>query len=463
MSRAGGQVTHAATNITVTSPPQRRLYALAAGVAGRSSDIGNETTEGYRPPSGPDGGCRPPPGVTASPGSPAWSITAYVPYSIAQVSGVPPTLNLAVTRPSGSAHRPVELEVGLPARGHLSCQGTSIHSIAQRSRIRLPARRTMAVVRFTTSGELQRIGLSPIVDLLPALREEWAGLKFGRDGQLINALTGRPVTSFALRDGEHRQLGARYRATVTTPKYELPEDRRAEFENESRELSERNAMQEAWNDHFARRREASIQVGTKENLLMATLREDNSKRLSFLVSDEHQRWTVEFDVEHERLPKIGISGTIDLTAQLKADGTPGCLSTILGGTGVGAGTVDLAAAERGGRAVDAKGRANRFGGSLMVEVRASASKWAIDGRGVLGARGIARPILWFAGRRIRRSIEKSLAEFWSVSASHMSDLDRELQRLRAAIAKEGGTAPFVRRALWDEDFDPGLDPLSQRA
>ena len=312
-------------------------------------------------------------------------------------------------------------------------------------------------MRFTTSGDLRRVDLSPFVELLPALREEWAGLKFDRDGQVLNALSGEPVTSFALVEGRHRQPGAQYRATVMTPKYDLPDSRRAEFEEELRNLSRRNADQEAWDDHVARRSQASVRVGTEVQLLTARLREDSSRRLRFSLSGQQERWTVDVDLESGRLPRIRISATLDLTAQLEDDGVPGCLSSFLGGIGKGAGTVDLATTERDGRAVEMEGRANRFRGSLQVDVRTSASKWAIDGRGTLGARGMARPILWFAGRRIRRSIEKSLADFWLESEAKMNDLDRGIRRLRAAIAEEGGAAPLVRRSLWDENYDPGLD------
>jgi hypothetical protein len=304
--------------------------------------------------------------------------------------------------------------------------------------------------------------LSPVVELLPPLREEWAGLEFDPGGRLLNGLTREPVASFALLDGRHRQAGARYRTTITTPKYDLPEERRAEFEKESRKLSQRNAKQEAWSDHFARRRAASIQVGTEEQLLTLTLRDDSSRRLAFAVSDETEHWTVEVDLEHGRLPKVHISGTLDLTARLKADGTPGCLSGIFGGTGAGTASLDLATVERDGSLLVAEGQANRFKGNAGIDVRTSPTTWAVDGKGVLRARGLARPIMWFAGRRVRRSIDESLAEFWTDSESHMRDLDREIQRLRAAVTEEGGAAPFVRRALWDEDFDLGLDSVRRR-
>lgn len=314
-------------------------------------------------------------------------------------------------------------------------------------------------MRFTTSGALGRLEVSPVVDLLPALREGWANLQFDRDGSLFNSLTQTRVPSVSLVEGRHRQVGARYRAMFTTPKLDLPEDRRAEFEEESRQLSQRNANQDAWNQHHARRREASVQVGTDEHLLTVTLREDSSRTLAFTLSDETEYWAVEVNIEHGRLPSVSTTGTVDLTALLKADDTPGCLAGILGGTGGGTGTLDLATLERNGRVLDAQGRANRFRGTLRLDVRTSARQWVIDGHCVLRARGLGRPVLWFFRRRMRRSIDHSLAEFWSDAESRMRDLDRELDLLRSAIEKEGGPDRFIRRALWDDDFDPGLQSL----
>lgn len=301
--------------------------------------------------------------------------------------------------------------------------------------------------------------MSPAIDLLPALRDEWASLQFGRDGALVNPLTQEPVSSVLLLDGRHRQPGARYRITVTTPKLDLPEERRAEFEKESRKLSQRNARQDAWNDYFARRREASAQVGTDEHRLTATLRDDTPQTLAFTLADDSEHWTVEVDIEHRRLPIVCLSGTLDLTAVLEADGTPGCVAGILGGAGDGTATFDFATLESDGRSIDAHGRANRFRGSLHLETRTSATQWALVGKGALHPRGLARPILWFAGTRIRRSIHHSLAEFWTEGEFWMRQLDAEMHRLRAAIEEEGGPGPFVRRALWDDDFDSGLDSL----
>ena len=202
-----------------------------------------------------------------------------------------------------------------------------------------------------------------------------------------------------------------------------------------------------------------MQVGTERDHYALTLREDTARRLVFSVSDEAEHWTIHADVEHARLPKIELKAHVDLTASFKADGAPGWLAAMLGGTGVASAVFDLATLERSGRAVHADGRANRFRGNARLEVRASATRWAISGEGALRARGLGRLVLWFAGRRIRRSIDGALAEFWASSESRTAALQKETSRLRTAIEKEGGPAPFVRRALWDEDFNFGLESL----
>lgn len=317
-------------------------------------------------------------------------------------------------------------------------------------------------MRFETAGELPRLDLAPIVDLLPALRAEWSELRFDAAGRLVNPLTGGTVDALALLGGRHRQPGAVYRLTVTLPKLELPDERRAEFEKEARKLSRRNAKQAQWDEHFARRRGASVQVGTEQEHVRATLREDDSRRLACSVSDEDEHWALDIVLEHGLLPKIDLDGRVDLTASIKANGTPGCLATFLGGTGDGSAVLDLGTLERSGRVIEAAGRANRFRGSAELDVQASATRWVVTGDGRLRARGLGRFVLWFAGRPIRRSVDQSLREFWASGESQAAELEKEISQLRAAVEEEGGAAPFVRRALWDDDFDPGLDSFRVR-
>lgn len=186
---------------------------------------------------------------------------------------------------------------------------------------------------------------------------------------------------------------------------------------------------------------SEFQVGTNERLLTATLREDNPLRLALTLADDSGHWTVEIDVEHRRLPMVSVSGTLDLTALSRADGTPGCLAGVLGGGGEGTAILDFAPIEDDGRLIDAQGRANQFRGSVRLETRTSATRWTLEGNGALHARGLARPILWFAGRRMRRSIDHSLGKFWTESESGMPELDAELRRLQSAIEAQRAARP----------------------
>lgn len=314
-------------------------------------------------------------------------------------------------------------------------------------------------MELSTAGELGRVDLGPIVALLPALRDEWAELTFSSDGSLINPLTGATSSSIALLDGRHRQAGARYRVTVTTPTFGLPESRRAEFGEDSRRLSRRNAEREAWDDHFARRRQALVQVGVEARHLAARLREDTARTLAFSLTDEDEHWTVEMTIvmEDGTLPCVLLSGRADLRALLRAEGTPGCFAGFLGGAATGTGTFDLAVLERGGRMIEVEGRARRVRGGARFDVRTSTTTWAVDGKGRLRARGLARPVMWFAGRHVRDRIEATLADLWAGSESRTTGVSSQMVRLHAALAEEGGPAPFVHRVLWDESFDPGLD------
>ena len=125
--------------------------------------------------------------------------------------------------------------------------------------------------------------------------------------------------------------------------------------------------------------------------------------------------------------------------------------------------LDLGVLERGGQAVRANGRANRLRGNALLDIDASATTWTVAGKGRLQARCLGRPLLWLAGRRIRRSINHAFAEFWAAGESHTIGLELQLSELRTVIENEGGLARFVRRAIWDQDFDPGLRSLRKTA
>jgi hypothetical protein len=314
-------------------------------------------------------------------------------------------------------------------------------------------------VRFATSGELRRLDLTPLTRLLPAIWEEWANLQFDGTGALVNPMTSARVDALSLLSGTHRRAGAEYRITVTKPRLELPENRRREFEKDAAKLSRRGADHTGWSDHHARKRAASVQVGVDHEHLRATLIEDSPQRLALSIAAEKEPWTVDVTVTRQRLPRVELEGHIDLTSAFEADGLPGCLAWFIGGRGAGSAVVELGALERNGRAIEAEGHANRFSGDFRTEARTSATTWGVDARGSLRARGLFRTVLWFAGGRVRKHVERTVAEIWAKSDQATADLSAALAQLDSDTEAEGGPTPFVHRCLWDEDFDGGLGQL----
>jgi hypothetical protein len=112
--------------------------------------------------------------------------------------------------------------------------------------------------------------------------------------------------------------------------------------------------------------------------------------------------------------------------------------------------------------VDASGRSRWFHGRGHLDLDASATTWSVSGRADLRARGLGRPLLWVSGAYLRRSVRRSLTELWGSSDEWSAELQQDVARLRAAVAREGGPAPFVRRWLWDERFAPGIEVLGRR-
>lgn len=317
-------------------------------------------------------------------------------------------------------------------------------------------------MRFETAGQLRKLDLEPLPGLVGALRDEWAGLRFDPGGPAVNPLTGAVVEAFALVRGRHRSPGAVYRVTITVAVSELPDDRRAAFDEEAAALVRRDAPQEQWSDHHDRRRAASVQVGTDQTIVDATLVEDRAGRLAFTVADESGHGTGEVVVGEGPLPAVTVDGRVDLTALLRAEQVPGCVTALFGGAGRAAAALDLAALDRGGRFVDASGRSRWFRGRGHLDLDSAATTWSVSGSADLRARGLGRPALWVAGAYLRRSVRRSLAELWASSDQWGAELEQDLARLRATVAREGGPEPFVRRWLWDEHFAPGIEILGRR-
>ena len=311
-------------------------------------------------------------------------------------------------------------------------------------------------MRLNARAELQRVDLGPLSDLLPALREEWAALAFDASGRLLNPLTGEVDHTVQLTSGRHRQVGAVYRIKLTSPRLDLPDHREVEFAREARRLTRSGAKQEQWDDHFLRRREASVRVGVDEQLLSVTLEEDSSRRLAGSVSEEGAPWAVRLELDDRRWPTVHLDGEVDLTAVMREEGAPGCVAASFGGIAQMTARLDSGCLDGGGRVLEVEGQARRFRGRLHLDLDITSELMVADGAAVLRGRGLGRLVLWFVGGSLRKGGDRSLKAFFGTAAEKARDLQEQMLRLRARVLREGGEAEFVRRFLWDESFDRSL-------
>lgn len=310
------------------------------------------------------------------------------------------------------------------------------------------------LVILKTSGTVRRIDLGRAVKLLPPLFDEWARLGFDSSGAALNPITGTAVPALTLVEGRHRAPGARYRVTVETPRMELPEARRAEFDEEFAALTSGGHSDKDTAAHFKRRQEASAQVGVDETTCFVTITEDDARGMAATVSEDRGRWAVNVDIRRGVFPRIEAAGWVDLTAVIEEDVRPGCLARLIGGTGEGSATLDLShVATRGGRLFEAKGHANRFRGVAQADIATSGSEWKLDGALSLRARGLGRAVLLIAGKRIRRHIDDVIKRFWESSADRITATEAELRALTAAVERAGGEDALVHQMLWDPEFD----------
>lgn len=312
-------------------------------------------------------------------------------------------------------------------------------------------------MKFATSGEIRRIDISPLLDLLPPLRDQWASLEFDSSGYVVNPLTGQPIDQFTLVAGRHLQARAVYRVRLRAPRLEVPEHRAAELDDELRQLVDRKASRVEMREHARRRREASSVIGVDEVVGTVVLRDDDADRLACTITQEQDRWSIDVAIDEARLPRIEVSGRIDLTAALRAEGMPGFLAALLGGSGDGQGKVDLSHLEGpSGRLVGATGRANRFTGSGNVDVNASLTSWQVKGSVTLQGHGLGRLALLVGRRPIRKSVARQLAELWDSKESWIGEVEQNIEELKRALEEAGGAANFVRRSLWEPGFRSGF-------
>lgn len=309
-------------------------------------------------------------------------------------------------------------------------------------------------MRFSTSGSLRRIDISLLIAVVGPLRTEWAGLRFDPSGALVNALSGEPMPDFRLIEGAHRKVGARYEVVGRTPVMEPDPARLRALDAELLGVPDTD-----WDEYYRRRESISVQTGVTETTTTFTLRADDARTLAVTVTDPDELWAVEIDITHGRLPRIEVSGRLDVTEML-AHEMPGCLSRILGGTASGAATIDLGALEaRRGALADGSGGFNRFRGEGGVTVKTSARSWSVKAKGRLRARGLGRPVLLFGGRRLRRAVNEAVEDFWRDAPTSVDTLERTLRHARPVVEAEGGVAAMLHQALWDPAYAERMDDL----
>lgn len=260
-----------------------------------------------------------------------------------------------------------------------------------------------------------------MLELLPPLRDEWTRLRFDSSGRVTNPLTGEEQETLMLIEGRHRQPAARYRVTVP---------------------------------------ERSGPVASGGGSCLMTLHHDDEHRLTFTLSQEHERWSVDVDLHHGDRPRVVLVGRLDLGAALEADGTPGCLARLVAGPTGTTVTLDLGALEGpSSPLVVADGHADRLHADGRIDVGASGRRWRVDGEAAVRGRGLGRLVLLLARRRVRRSVEHGVESFRDRADEWISEVERDVERVRSAVEREGGPEAFVHRTLWDPAFDPG-PPLS---
>lgn len=268
-----------------------------------------------------------------------------------------------------------------------------------------------------TSGAVRRIDLAQAVKLLPPLFAEWARLEFDGSGAVINPITREPMSALALVAGRHRAPDARYRVTIETPR---PDG-------------------------------SGVDVSTS----FVTLTKDDAYGMAATISEDRGRWAVNVDIQRGVLPRIEAAGWVDLTAMIKDEVGVGCLAGLLGGSGEGSATLDLATLTgQGGRLFEANGHANRFRGAGRADVVGSAAEWKLDAALSLRARGLGRAVLLVMGRRIRRALEDQIKRYWESAADRVTTAETDLRLLATEVERVGGEEEFVHRALWDPNFDP---------
>ena len=313
-------------------------------------------------------------------------------------------------------------------------------------------------MRFSTSGSLRRLDISLLVDAVGPLRGEWAALRFDADGNVVNPVSGAPLDTFRLLEGRHRAQGARYELITRVPETRADPALARALDAETFGVKSADID---WDDHARRRAEIETPTGEMiETSVFMVVRSDDHSRLAVTFHDLAAHWAVDVDVVHGRLPRLELSGALDATALMRAEGVPRWLGWIVGGTASGTATVDLAALEaRKQTLAEGAGRFNRFRGGGSVTLRTSARSWDVDAKAHMKSKGLGRLAVLFLRGKITTAVDDGLDTFWRDAATAIDAVARDLPKMPALVAAEGGMEAVVHRAVWDPGY---LDELGPR-
>lgn len=283
------------------------------------------------------------------------------------------------------------------------------------------------MVRVVTAGEIRRISLEPLLDLVDPLLDEWDGLEFDEDGNVVNPLSGLARPGFRLIEGKHGHKSTCYRIELDP----LPDG-------------------------------ATTAGGRHSTVMFLSLRRDDRRHLDVMLSAQSGLWRAEIDIDRRRRV-FAARVTADLTTWILSSTLPrpGCWSPLFGGRGRARGSLDLRALEGdGGELLDVEGRSRHFRGSSDVTVKASKSVWAVAGGVSFGGRWLGRLLIVPFSWKLRRKLRGWLSGGWSGMDHRIDQLERFLTDLEAAVKEAGGPQQFVCLSIWDDTFEPpGLPRL----
>jgi len=309
-------------------------------------------------------------------------------------------------------------------------------------------------MRLATSGSIPRLDISlPVAALVP-LREEWAALRFGADGRAINPVSGEPTDAIRLVEGRHRSPGARYETVIRTPRMSADPDQVRALEAE---LLDRPDID--WTEYHRRRAELSTPTGeVDESISGFTVRSDDARALAVTFADPKDRWSVDVDVEHGRIPRVLLTARADATSLIQDEGAPRWLARRVGGTATGTATIDLSTIERrgGGTLAEGSGRVKLLRGEGAATVTPSVSAWDVDASVDLHGKGLGRLALRLLGKRLRRSFDEGAAAYWSSIPGTVASGRAFLVQVQQVVDGEGGLATVLHRTFWESGYDQHL-------